>query len=324
MSERTQKPTLGIIIPCYNEAEVLPQLLGELTRLADATPFPLLFLLVDDGSKDATFDLISEKTAKDPRFACLRFSRNFGHQTAVSAGLRYVRGDVVGIMDADLQDPPSVLVAMMDKWKEGYDVVYGVRQNRKEGLLLKLAYTIFYRLLKRIANVEIPLDAGDFSLMDRRVVDCLRRLPEHSPFVRGLRGWVGFKQIAFPYERRARAAGEPKYNLAKLFNLAIQGFVSFSSVPLRLAVWIGAFASLIGFLLMIWALASVFLLDKIPPGWASLAVMILFFGGVQMLVLGIIGEYVGRIFDEVKNRPHFILDASAGWVVPADESPANS
>ncbi len=324
MNERKAKPTLGIVIPCFNEQDVLPQLLRELAALADAQPFPLLFLLVDDGSTDRTFVLISEAAARDSRFACLRFSRNFGHQTAVSAGLRHVQGDVIGVIDADLQDPPAVLIAMLSKWREGYDVVYGVRTNRKEGFLLKAAYAIFYRLLKRIANVEIPLDAGDFSLMDRRVVDCLKQLPEHSPFVRGLRGWVGFRQVGFPYERQARAAGEPKYNFGKLLNLAIQGFVSFSSVPLRLATWIGVMASLVGFILMVWALASALLLDKIPPGWASLAVMVLFFGGVQMVMLGIIGEYVGRIFEEVKNRPHFVIGATAGWVSASANSASNS
>ncbi|HEY1172962.1 MAG TPA: glycosyltransferase family 2 protein [Verrucomicrobiae bacterium] len=309
---------LGLIIPCYNEEEVLPKLLAGLEKMQEGTDMHLNILFIDDGSKDRTFELISEAALKNRSIACLRFSRNFGHQVAVAAGLRYVEGDVIGVLDADLQDPPEVMLKMVDKWAEGFDVVYGVRQNRKEGVMLRGAYALFYRLLKRVANVELPLDAGDFCVMDRRVVDCLKRMPEHAAFIRGLRGWVGFKQTGFPYDRAARAGGESKYGFSKLLNLAVQGLVSFSSVPLRLATWFGLFASAVGFCLMIWALVSALVLDKVPPGWASLAVMVLFFGGVQLLVMGIIGEYVGRIFDEVKNRPHFIIDSSVGWVVKPD------
>jgi dolichol-phosphate mannosyltransferase len=317
-SERPKLPKLGLIIPCYNEEAVLPQLLAGLARLRKETDLRVNILFIDDGSRDRTFELLAQASLNDPSIACLRFSRNFGHQIAVAAGLRYVEGDVIGVLDADLQDPPEVMLKMVDKWREGFDVVYGVRQNRKEGVLLRGAYALFYRLLKRVANVELPLDAGDFCVMDRRVVDCLKRMPEHAPFIRGLRGWVGFKQTGFPYDRAARAGGESKYDFSKLLNLAVQGLVSFSSVPLRFATWFGLFASAIGFCLLIWAVVSALVLDKVPPGWASLAVMVLFFGGVQLLVMGIIGEYVGRIFDEVKNRPHFIIDSSVGWVVKPD------
>ncbi len=317
--ERPQQPKLGLIIPCYNEEAVLPQLLAGLERMRQEAKYPINILFIDDGSRDRTYELLAQAALKDSSIACLRFSRNFGHQTAVAAGLRYVEGDVIGVLDADLQDPPEVMLAMVEKWREGFEVVYGVRQNRKEGVLLRGAYALFYRLLKRVANVELPLDAGDFCVMDRRVVDCLKRMPEHAPFIRGLRGWVGFKQTGFPYDRAARAGGESKYDFGKLLDLAVQGLVSFSSVPLRLAVWLGLFASAVGFCLMIWALVSALVLDKVPPGWASLAVMVLFFGGVQLIVLGIIGEYVGRIFEEVKNRPHFIIDSSVGWVVKPEE-----
>lgn len=317
-SERPQQPKLGLIIPCYNEEVVLPQLLAGLEQMRQEASCAIHVLFIDDGSRDRTFELITQASVKDPGIACLRFSRNFGHQTAVAAGLRYVEGDVIGVLDADLQDPPAVMLKMVEQWRAGYDVVYGVRQNRKEGVLLRGAYALFYRLLKRVANVELPLDAGDFCVMDRRVVDCLKRMPEHAPFIRGLRGWVGFKQTGFPYDRAARVGGESKYDFSKLLNLAVQGLVSFSSVPLRLATWFGLFASAVGFCLMFWALVSALVLDKVPPGWASLAVMVLFFGGVQLIVMGIIGEYVGRIFDEVKNRPHFIIDSSVGWVVKPD------
>lgn len=314
-SERPKQAKLGLIIPCYNEEAVLPKLLAGLEKMQESSDLRINVLFIDDGSRDRTFELITEAALKNRSIACLRFSRNFGHQIAVAAGLRYVEGDVVGVLDADLQDPPEVMLKMVDKWAEGYDVVYGVRQNRKEGVMLRGAYALFYRLLKRVANVELPLDAGDFCVMDRRVVDCLKRMPEHAPFIRGLRGWAGFKQTGFPYDRAARAGGESKYDFSKLLNLAVQGLVSFSSVPLRLATWFGLFASAVGFCLMVWALVSALVLDKVPPGWASLAVMVLFFGGVQLIVMGIIGEYVGRIFDEVKNRPHFIIDSSVGWVV---------
>lgn len=306
-------PALGVVIPCFDEQAVLPALFAELERFAARAPGPLWFLLVDDGSRDATPRLIDEQCARDPRFAAIHFSRNFGHQTAVSAGLAHVRGDVVAVLDADLQDPPDVVLQMIEKWREGYDVVYGVRQNRKEGVLLRACYAAFYRVMRKVANVDIPLDAGDFSLMDRRVVDLVNAMPEHNRFVRGLRGWVGFRQVGLPYDRAARAAGEAKYGFRKLFRLALDGLVSFSSLPLRLAAWLGLIASAIGFLLMLWALVAALFMEKTPPGWASTAVIVLFFGGVQLLMLGVLGEYLGRIFDEVKGRPHFVIASRAGW-----------
>lgn len=312
--ERPGHPHLGLVIPCYNEEQVIPRLLTELDRFANAYGGPVSILFVDDGSRDRTLALLTEACAADPRKACLRFSRNFGHQTAVSAGLQNIRGDVVAVLDADLQDPPDVVPRMIEKWRAGCDVVYGVRQNRKESWLLRGAYAGFYRLLKSIANIDLPLDAGDFSLMDRRVVDQINAMPEHNRFVRGLRGWVGFRQEGLPYDRAARAAGEPKYNLKRLMKLAFDGLVSFSSAPLKLAIWLGAMASLLGFILIVWALVSVLFFARAPQGWTSLAILILFFSGVQLLVLGIIGEYVGRVFEEVKNRPLYIAAQRIGWV----------
>jgi glycosyltransferase involved in cell wall biosynthesis len=313
MAERPNNPSLGIIVPCYNEEAVLPLLQAELRRFMDAIGLPVRVLLVDDGSQDGTFAALQEASRQDARFAGLRFSRNFGHQTAVSAGLRHIAGDMVAVLDADMQDPPSVIAAMIEKWREGYDVVYGIRTNRKEGLLMRAAYAAFYRILKAAANIDLPLDAGDFSLMDRRVVDYLNRLPEHNRFVRGLRGWVGFRQTGIPYERAARHAGAPKYNFRRLLNLALDGIISFSSLPLRMASWLGVLASGVGFGLLLWAVFSALVLQRTPSGWASLAVMLLFFSGVQLLVLGIFGEYLGRIFEEVKNRPHYIVSDLTGW-----------
>lgn len=311
---RKERPEVGIIIPCYNEEDVVPMLLARLAAIFQKWPYPVYVLFVDDGSRDRTYELLAAACAKNANLACLRFARNFGHQTAVSAGLSRVRGDVVAVIDADLQDPPEFILDMVAKWREGYEVVYGIRTNRKEGPVLRMAYALFYRILKKIANIDLPLDAGDFSLMDRTVVDQINAMPEHNRFIRGLRGWVGFRQVGLPYDRQSRQAGEPKYNLRRLMNLAMNGIISFSSVPLQFASWFGALASFAGFTLMLVVVVIGLFFGKTPPGWASLAVIILLFGGIQLVVLGIIGEYIGRIFDEVKNRPGFIVRDAAGWV----------
>jgi len=230
----------------------------------------------------------------------------------------------VAVIDGDLQDPPALIAEMADLWREGYDVVYGVRRNRKEGPVLRFCYATFYQLLQRVADIELPLDAGDFCVMDRRVVDRINAMPEHNRFVRGLRGWAGGRQTGLPYDRQARAAGEPKYNLIRLFNLAVDGLVSFSWAPLRMAAWMGMAASAFSFVLLVWAFVAALTTGSTPSGWASLAVMVLFLGGVQLIVLGIIGEYLGRIFEEVKNRPHYLVDAKMGWLDDADGQPPAS
>ncbi|HMO50416.1 MAG TPA: glycosyltransferase family 2 protein [Kiritimatiellia bacterium] len=317
--QRKAQPDVGLIVPCYNEEEVLPQLLDRLSRITADWPYPVYVLFVNDGSRDRTQEILDAACVANPAFACVQFSRNFGHQAAVTAGLVHAKGDVIAVIDADLQDPPEFILTMIEKWREGYDVVYGIRTNRKESGLLRLAYATFYRMLKKMANVDLPLDAGDFSLMDRRVVDRINALPEHNRFIRGLRGWVGFKQIGLPYEREARQAGAPKYNMRRLVNLALDGLISFSSVPLRIAAWVGALASLLGFVLMVFSIVGGLFYGRTPTGWTSLAVMLLFFGGIQLIVLGIIGEYVGRIFDEVKNRPHYVVNARTGWAGNSDD-----
>ena len=311
---RPENPSLGLVIPCYNEEAALPHLLASLETIQKKANIPIRVLLVDDGSQDRTYEIIAEAIHPGSNLACIRFSRNFGHQIAVSAGLHYVVGDVIGVIDADLQDPPEVLLKMVNKWHEGFDVVYGVRRNRKENLLLRSAYSLFYRMLQGIANIEIPLDAGDFCVMDRRVVELIKQMPEQTPLIRGLRSWVGFRQTGLEYERAARVDGDSKYSLSRLANLAVHGIVSFSALPLRLAAWLGFFTSIVGFALMFWAIVGVLAFGKTPPGWASLAVIVLFFSGVQLIVLGIIGEYLGRVFEEVKNRPRFIVESSMGWV----------
>ena len=313
-SPRPESPELGLVIPCFNEQEVLPKLVTELDRFMASVPYKVSILFIDDGSRDATYEQLLKACADDPRKACLKFSRNFGHQTAVSAGLAHIRGDVIGVIDADLQDPLDVLGQMVEKWREGHDVVYGVRRNRKEGAILRFCYAAFYRLLKRMANIDIPLDSGDFCVMDRRVVDVINRMPEHNRFIRGMRGWAGFKQLGFEYDRSARAAGETKYNLSRLLKLAFDGLVSFSTVPLRLASLLGMVAGTLGLLYLLYAIVIKVVDPSAPIGWASTIAVIIFFGGVQLLVLGIIGEYLGRVFDESKHRPLFIIDRRDGWV----------
>ena len=317
MTDRsTSEPEICLIFPCYNEQEVLPDLLDVL-RLLDLG-IPMRFLFIDDGSADKTLPILQDACISDQRMACLSFSRNFGHQVAVTAGLKHAKGDIVAILDADLQDPPELLKQFIEKWREGYDVVYGIRANRKESWFLRTCYSSFYHLLEKSANILIPRDAGDFALMDRKVVDVLNTLPEHNRFVRGLRGWVGFRQTGVKYARPARHAGKPSYNMKRLTRLALDGLLSFSSAPLRFSAWLGVSAAFLGFYYLAYAL-GVFLSGKeLPEGWTSTVVLILFLGGVQLIVLGILGEYLGRIFEEVKGRPHYVLGDRAGWITDID------
>ena len=311
---RTFSSGLGIIIPCFNEEEVIPKLLAELDGFAATVPYLVYVLFIDDGSRDRTYEMLRKACADDSHKACLRFSRNFGHQTAVTAGLAHIRGDVIGVIDADLQDPLAALGQMVEQWKAGFDVVYGVRRNRKEGAVLRFCYSAFYRILKKMANIDIPLDSGDFCIMDRRVVDVINAMPEHSRFIRGLRGWVGFEQIGFEYDRSARAAGQTKYNFSRLMKLAFDGIVSFSTVPLRLASLLGLIAGTFGLLYLLYAIVVKIVDPTAPIGWASTIAVIVFFGGVQLIVLGIIGEYLGRVFEESKGRPLYIVEQRDGWL----------
>ena len=319
MTVRKPDPELCLVIPCYNEAEVLPDLLTSIRALDLDVALRVLF--VDDGSRDETFPLLADACASDNRIACLSFSRNFGHQVAVSAGLQYAEGDLIAVLDADLQDPPELLPRFIDKWRHGYDVVYGIRTNRKESWLLRVAYSTFYRLLNRMAHIDIPRDAGDFALMDRRVVEAINRMPEHNRFVRGLRGWAGFRQIGLQYARPTRRAGKTSYSVRRLTRLALDGILSFSSVPLRLSSWMGAAAALLGFCYLAYALIINLSGKPLPEGWTSTVVLVLFLGGIQLMVLGIMGAYISRIFDEVKGRPHFVLREATGWLADKPSTP---
>lgn len=302
----TGRPELSVIIPVFNEEENLLTLHGRLTRALVNLGMEYEIVLVDDGSQDQSPDILRRLEAEDQRIVIVEFARNFGHQVAISAGLEQSRGRVVCIMDADLQDPPEVLHTFLAKWREGWEVVYAIRTERKEWWGKRLAYAGFYRLLQRVANIDIPLDAGDFCVMDRRVVDLLVRMPERNRFVRGIRSWVGFKQIGVPYERHARHAGAPKYTFRKLLYLALDGLISFSHMPLRIITLLGFSVSFLSFLVALFYLVKKFTLGTGVPGFTTLVVSIFFLAGIQLVTIGVIGEYIGRISDEVKRRPLYV------------------
>jgi dolichol-phosphate mannosyltransferase len=321
---------ISVVIPCFNEEAVLDRMFDRLGEVAETWGTQYEVILVDDGSRDHTWELMLAQHRRDPRWKLIRFARNFGHQTALRAGLHAANGDVIAVLDSDLQDPPEILGQFFAKWSEGYDVVYGVRQNRKEHVLLRTAYSSFYRMLSLLAEVDVPLDAGDFSVIDRRIVDELKRMPERKPFIRGLRSWVGFRQVALPYDRASRAAGETKYSLRRLVGLAIDGILSSSLVPLRLATWIGACVSLIAFVGAIFTLAiglfpaAFEAIGMRPiPGTVSVIISVLFIGGVQLLCIGITGEYVGRIYENVKGRPFWVIHETVGVDEPDAEVARN-
>lgn len=317
---------VAVVIPCYNEEEVLPELFRRMTAAAEKWPCEWEVLCIDDGSRDRTWELLSAQGRRDPRWRALSFARNYGHQTAVSAGIHHAQGDAVMVIDADLQDPPEEMIRFIEKWREGYQVVYAIRQKRKESWPKKLAYWLFYRLMHRAVAFDVPHDSGDFCLMDRRVVEVIKRMPERNRFVRGLRAWAGFRQVGLAYERHARAAGEAKYDFRRLLKLARDGIFSFSTVPLGLVSYAGLWISLLSFLGIIWILLTRIFSDyfsKIgfPPvqGFTTIVVSILFLGGIQLISLGIMGEYIGRIYEEVKRRPIWVIRDAVG--VQPEESP---
>lgn len=295
-------PNLSVVVPLYNEQETLPELYRRLIiALEMLGTFEIVF--VDDGSRDATLGILARLRSDDPRLSIVQLSRNFGHQAAVSAGLAHAAGRAVIVMDGDLQDPPEVLGEFIEKWREGYDVVYAIRQGRKEGLCKRLGYYLFYRLLHSVSELEIPLDSGDFCLMDRKAVEVLNHLPEKSRFVRGLRTFIGFRQVGVAYEREARAAGRSKYTFRKLLGLAADGLMGFSNAPLHLVAWLGAL-SLAGALgTAIWA----GLQAGFNPGSSGVLCVVFLMAAVQLFGLAIVGEYVRRIFQEVKARPAYVV-----------------
>ena len=303
---------VSIVIPMYYEEEVANECYEKVSEvlkgIGDKYDYEIIF--VNDGSKDKTLEILEEISKKDEKAKIISFSRNFGHQAAVTAGLREVTGDAIVIIDADLQDPPKLIPKMLELWEQGNEVIYGKRKTRKgESAFKLLTAKMFYKTLNALSDVEIPKDTGDFRLVDRKVVDVINSLPEHNKFLRGLFSWVGFKQKAYEYERQERFAGKTKYPLKKMLKLASDGIISFSSKPIKLVGALGIISIIISIIILIYALISyIFQLNNLSAGWTSIMVAITFFAGVQLLSLWIISEYIGRIYDEAKGRPQYIID----------------
>jgi polyisoprenyl-phosphate glycosyltransferase len=309
----------SFVIPVFNERETLPELHQRLSQVIDGLDGEAELLFVDDCSHDGSYELLAELGRQDGRIRVLRFARNFGHQVAITAGLDHAAGDAVIVMDADLQDPPEVVPDLVARWQEGYEVVYAVRARRSgESWFKRKTAAWFYRVLRWIAHVEMPLDAGDFRLVDRRAVDAFRSMRERGRYVRGMFSWVGFRQIGVPYDRAERYAGEPKYSYRKSLTLAIDGLVSFSNAPLRVALVAGFVFSSLAFLVGVFAIVAKLAGAFVVPGWASILVVISFLGGIQLTLMGMLGLYVGRIYEEVKARPIYILREDD---VPVAEEP---
>ena len=311
---------LSVVLPCFNEQEVIELTHRRLVKaLGDNSEFELEIVYVNDGSRDRTEEILFHMADADRRVKVISLSRNFGHQSAITAGLDYAAGHIVAVIDADLQDPPELILSMITKWREGFDVVYGVRTKRKEDFFMRLAYNLFYRLYRFFSRVEMPLDSGDFALLDRRVVDLLNSLPEKNRFLRGLRAWTGFRQTGLVYEREARAAGDSKYNFPKLLQLAFDGIFNFSTRPLTIIFIAGLITSLVSVLAtMVYIVARIGdykIFGYSPgdvPGFTTLILAILFFSGIQLVSLGIIGEYLGRLYQETKMRPSYVVKEVRG------------
>lgn len=308
-----QAIVLSFVVPVFNETAVFADLVARLQATMQQADFRCEVVIVDDGSTDGTRELINDICARDNRFQGVLLSRNFGHQAAVSAGLDHAQGQAVGVIDGDLQDPPELLLDFHARLNEGYDVVYAVRQRRKEGPLKKFCYWAFYRMLRSLSVIEIPLDSGDFCIMSRSVVDQIRMMPERHRFIRGMRTWVGYRQTGFEYERSARHAGESKYTLPKLMQLALDGIFTFSEKPLRLATYCGITVAMMAMFWGVYILGwRLFAPETEVPGFATLSCGMFFLGGVQLICLGILGEYVARIHNEVKRRPVYIVESLLG------------
>jgi len=301
------QPELSVVIPVFNEEENITVLHSRLTAVLEQIHLEYEIIFVDDGSNDDSINQLQNLSVKDKRVLVVELARNFGHQVAISAGLDFARGEAVAVMDADLQDPPEVLPEFIAKWQKGYDVIYAIREHRKESWLKRSSYALFYRLLHRVANIDIPLDCGDFCVMDRRVVELLKSMPERSRFIRGIRSWVGLNQVGLPFERHARYGGQSKYTIGRLMLLALDGLISFSYLPLRFITFLGLGVSCLSIFLAGFYFVKKLLYGLSPPGFATLVVSIFFLAGIQLITMGVIGEYVGRIFEEAKRRPLYVL-----------------
>ena len=314
-------PKYSFVIPIYNEEETLAELYRRISAVIARMDGPVELILINDGSRDRSLELLRELHEQDSRICYLSFARNFGHQIAVTAGLNFSSGQIVVVMDGDLQDPPELIIDMVEQWRQGYQVVYAQRtQRRKEGWFKRLPAYMYYRILRHLADVDIPIDTGDFCLMDRCVVDVLNAMPERNRYIRGLRAWIGFKQTAVKFERDPRFAGEVKYTFRKSLSLAMNGLVSFSKVPLRLSIYLGLFAAfisvLMAFLILYW---RIFYPSSALTGLTIVMMAVFFLGAVQLVSIGILGQYVGRIYEEVKGRPLYTLAEVVGF---ADRHPS--
>ncbi len=304
----------SIIVPVYNEELVITETHKRLTKVMQGVLEGYEIIYVNDGSRDKTAEIIRKIIADDKNVRLLDFSRNFGHQTAITAGMENAKGDAIIIIDADLQDPPEVMLQMIDKWKEGYEVVYGKRLKRKgETFFKKWTAAAYYRFLRNMTDMDFPVDTGDFRLIDRKVCNELKRLPEKNRYVRGLVSWVGFRQTYVEYIREERFAGETKYPLKKMIKFAMDGITSFSYKPLKLATYVGFIFALVSFLYLIVVVVQTLCFKQTVSGWASIVAINLFFNGITLIILGLIGEYIGRIYDESKNRPLYILRDKVGF-----------
>lgn len=317
---RAETPVVSLLIPVFNEEDAIDSFFAELEATLGTLQLELVF--VNDGSGDTTLHRLLSRTQSDPRLRVVNLSRNFGKEAALTAGLDHVSGDVVVPMDIDLQDPPELIHDFLAKWREGHDIVYGVRVERSTDSLRKRTSALwFYRLFNRMSRDPIPENTGDFRLMDRRVVDALRRLPERSRFMKGLFAWVGFPATPVEYARPSRSAGETKFNFLKLWRLALDGLFSFSSVPLKVWSYVGAGIAGLSALYAFWIIGRTLIVGADTPGWASLITVVLFLGGLQLLSLGILGEYIARIYIEVKERPIYIVEGVYGEQQAKDETP---
>lgn len=308
------KKLLSVIVPVFNEQEVIDETFKRLSGVFHNYFMDVEYIFINDGSKDNTYFRLKEIAQANPCVRVINFARNFGHQIAITAGMDYAKGDAIVIIDADLQDPPEVILQMVEKWNEGYEVVYGKRLHREgETFFKKLTAKMFYRFLDSMTDVKLPVDVGDFRLIDRKVCDAMKCLPERSRYVRGLVSWVGFKQASVEYRREKRFAGETKYPLKKMLKLAGDGIFSFSYKPLKLATFAGMLVSAGSFIYLIVVLIQKFIKNNVASGWASSMAVSLFFNGVMLIVIGIMGEYVGRIYEEVKARPLYIVGELLGF-----------
>lgn len=310
---------LSILVPMYNEAEVIPVFFDTINKVLAATDMDYEIICVNDGSQDNTLELLTARAARDPRIKVVSFSRNFGKEAAMTAALDYASGDAAIPIDADLQDPPELIHDMLRKWQEGFDVVYAKRSSRdSDSMVKRKTARWFYNLFNRLSEVDIPENVGDYRLMSRRVLDVIKRLPEKERFMKGLFCWPGFKSATLEFERQVRAGGSTKFNYWKLWNFALSGITSFSTIPIRIGIYLGLFIAGLAFVYGCYIITKTLIYGIDEPGYASLMVVVLFLGGVQLFCFGLMGEYIGRIYKEIKNRPLYVVERTLGFDGKAD------